>query len=250
MGDMSAQIPNPKEVLKLIAQGREMEQEDPQRATELLAASTVAFSGEEEVQEEKANEEEEEEESLLKGDLRWTSSQMGATPWRHLLNLYKQFQKSAMTKFSYQEDLSDEEKGEEVEEEDSSAKLCDTHIATSQSPPQRTFMSTESLGFGKSELKKLPAVPRESPLWNVDSPKDQELQVQSEVTRKESDMVKIWCQQAEGEEGCPPTFAEYWRLEGGRLKLDPPPEGRVLSTLCEASRNEPLFVEELEEVEN
>ncbi|XP_069879485.1 gametogenetin-binding protein 1-like isoform X2 [Dipodomys merriami] len=225
-----------------------MEQEGPQRATELLAASTVAFTGEEEVQEEKANEEEEEEECLLKGDLRWTSSQMGATPWRHLLNLYKQFQKSAMTK----EDLSDEEKGEEegVEEEDSSAKLCDTHIATSQSPPRRTFMYTESLGFGKSELKKLLAVPEESPLWNVDSSKDQELPVQSEVTRKESDMVKIWCQQAEGEEGCPPTFGECWRLEGGQLKLDPPPEGSVPSTLSEAWRNEPLFMEELEEVEN
>ncbi|XP_048205170.1 gametogenetin-binding protein 1-like [Perognathus longimembris pacificus] len=176
------------------AQALKMEHEGPQRAMELLAASTVAFTREHGEEEEEAKEEEEEKECLLKGeygDLRGTSSQAGGTPWSHILSLYKHLRKSAMTQFSFQEDLANEEKREEVEEEeDSLAKLCDTHLATSQSPPRRTFMYTETLGFVESELKKLLAVPQEPPFWKVDSPEGQELPAQPEVTVKEADMVQ------------------------------------------------------------
>ncbi|KAM4835100.1 gametogenetin-binding protein 1-like isoform 2-T3 [Thomomys bottae] len=219
-----------------------MQQQGPQRATELPVANTRAFTREEE---EEAKEKEEEE-GLLKGDLRWTSSEVRAKPWSHLLSLYKQLQKSVMTKFSVQEDLTKEEKGEEG----SPLRLYDTHMATSQSSLRRTFMYTETLGFVESELKKLLSGPQDSSLWKVDSPKGQELPAQSKViVKEEDDMLKSRSQKVEEEEGCSPIFEECWGPKGGllrQLKLHPTLQGRVQSSLGEVSWSEPLLLEEME----
>ncbi|XP_064453541.1 gametogenetin-binding protein 1-like [Mirounga angustirostris] len=118
------------------AQALEVEQECPQRAMRPLEVSPKTFTREEE-------------ECLLDGDLRLASLKVGATPWNRLLTLYKQLQKSAMAKFPLKEGLPDEEKGkeEEMEEEDSSFKLCVPGIVTLQSPLHKTFRSTDNGGF-------------------------------------------------------------------------------------------------------
>ncbi|XP_006860618.1 PREDICTED: gametogenetin-binding protein 1-like [Chrysochloris asiatica] len=60
-----------------------------------------------------------EKEYLLDGYLKVASSKAGMTPWNHLLSLYKQLQKSAMAKFPLKEGLPREkEKGEEEEVEE------------------------------------------------------------------------------------------------------------------------------------
>lgn len=53
-----------------------------------------------------------------------------------------------MPQFPLKDDLSHEEKGEreDVEEEDSCLKLCAPHVATFQSPLQKTFRSTDTVG--------------------------------------------------------------------------------------------------------
>ncbi|XP_015422954.1 PREDICTED: gametogenetin-binding protein 1 isoform X1 [Myotis davidii] len=98
------------------------------------------------------------------GDLRPASLKVGATPWNHILTLYKQFQKLAMAKLPLEEDLTDEEEGEEeeMEEEDSSFKLCVP--VPLQSPLHKTFRPIETVGFVESELKKFLEAQQESRL--------------------------------------------------------------------------------------
>ncbi|XP_032959237.1 gametogenetin-binding protein 1-like isoform X2 [Rhinolophus ferrumequinum] len=134
-----------------------------------------------------------EEECLLDGDgdLRLASSKVGATPWNRLLTLYKQLQKSTMTKFPLKEALLHEEESEEeeMEEEDSSFKLCVPGIATLQSPIHKTFRSTDTVGFMESELKKLLVVQRESRLWKMGIHEDRELLTQPEITLEEAGIL-------------------------------------------------------------
>ncbi|KAL6082380.1 hypothetical protein STEG23_021535 [Scotinomys teguina] len=136
------------------------------------------------------------------GDLRLTPCKVGPTPWNYLLGLYKQLQMSAMVKaqrpamsqFPLKDDLSHEEKGEREEtEEDSYLKLCAPHVATVQSPLQKTFRSTDTVGFVESELKKILEVRRESRLWKVDSPEGRELLSQPDITLEEAGMVDGQC---------------------------------------------------------
>ncbi|XP_040588096.1 gametogenetin-binding protein 1 isoform X2 [Mesocricetus auratus] len=124
------------------------------------------------------------------GDLRVASCKAESTPWNYLLGLYKHLQKSAMTKFPLKDGLPQEEKGEREEaEEDSHLKLCAPHVATFQCPLQKTFRSTDTVGFVESELKKILAVRRESRLWKVGSPEGRELLTQPDITLEEAGMV-------------------------------------------------------------
>ncbi|XP_059138408.1 gametogenetin-binding protein 1-like isoform X1 [Peromyscus eremicus] len=132
------------------------------------------------------------------GDLRLTSCKAGPTPWNYLLGLYKQLQKSAMAKaqrpalpqFALKDGLSHEEKGEREEaEEDSYLKLCAPCVATVQSPLQKTFRSTDTVGFVESELKKILEVRRESRLWKVGNPEGRELLTRPDITLEEAGMV-------------------------------------------------------------
>ncbi|ERE92004.1 gametogenetin-binding protein 1 isoform X2 [Cricetulus griseus] len=143
--------------------------------------------------------EEEEEHCLIEiGDLRLASCKAGSTPWNYLLGLYKHLHKSAMTKaqrpgvpqLPLKEGSPHEEKGEREEaEEDSFLKLCAPHIATFQCPLQKTFRSTDTVGFVESELKKILAVRRESRLWKVGSPEGRELLTRPDITLEEAGMV-------------------------------------------------------------
>uniref|UniRef100_A0A8C0JQK9 Gametogenetin-binding protein 1 n=1 Tax=Canis lupus dingo TaxID=286419 RepID=A0A8C0JQK9_CANLU len=202
MGDTGAQIPTPMEVLRVGAQGREVkpilsrgsqkmlgspsekkEREkkekavgeasgdtrtsdnigggtaSPQRAVGPLEVCPKTFTREEK-------------ECLLDGDLRLASSKVG---------------------FLLKESLSDEEKGkeEEMEEDDSSFKLCVPGIVPLQSPLHKTFRSTNTVGkcFVESELKKLLIVQRESGLWKMGSHEGQELLTQPEITLEEAGIV-------------------------------------------------------------
>uniref|UniRef100_G1L3G2 Gametogenetin-binding protein 1 n=2 Tax=Ailuropoda melanoleuca TaxID=9646 RepID=G1L3G2_AILME len=160
------------------AQAVEVEQGCPQRATGPLEVSPKTFTRDEE------------KECPLDGDLRLASSKLGAAPWNRLLTLYKQLQKSAMTKFPLKEGLPDEKgKEKETEEEDSSFKLCVPGIVTLQSPLHKTFRSTDTVGFVESELKKLLAVQRESRLWKMGSHEGRELLTQPEITLEEAGIV-------------------------------------------------------------
>ncbi|XP_059555676.1 putative gametogenetin-binding protein 1 [Myotis daubentonii] len=105
-----------------------------------------------------------EEQQLPDGDLRPASLKVGATPWNHILTLYKQFQKLAMAKLPLEEDLTDEEEGEEeeMEEEDSSFKLCVP--VPLQSPLHKAFRPIDTVGFVESELKKFLEAQQESRL--------------------------------------------------------------------------------------
>ncbi|KAL1771900.1 gametoproteintin-binding protein 1 [Sigmodon hispidus] len=145
--------------------------------------------------------EEEEGRCLIEiGDLRLTSCKVGSTPWNYLLGLYKQLQKSAMTKtqrpsvpqFPLKDGLSHEGKGEQEgaeEEEDSYPDVCAPRIATFQCPLQKTFRSTDTVGFVESELKRILAVRRESRLWKVGSPEGRELLTRPDITLEEAGMV-------------------------------------------------------------
>ncbi|XP_006144278.1 gametogenetin-binding protein 1 isoform X2 [Tupaia chinensis] len=226
MGDLETQTPNPKEVLRVPAQGREIksvlptgsqgvqghlseeqkEEEEPageasgdagtperrhfaqaleverehlQRAMGPLDVSLEAL----------ARELEPEKECLLDRDLRLASFNGGSTPWNHLLTLYKQLQKSAMAKFPLMEDLPHEEEEEETKEEDSSLGLCVPGTAGLQSPLQKSFSPTDTVGFVQSELKNLLAVQRESRLWKVGSQEGRELLAQPEITLQEAGVV-------------------------------------------------------------
>ncbi|KAF3831416.1 hypothetical protein GH733_000228 [Mirounga leonina] len=269
MGDTGAQTPMPMKVLRVgaqdgevkpmlsrgsqavgeasgdtrtsdrghFAQALEVEQECPQRAMRPLEVSPKTFTREEE-------------ECLLDGDLRLASLKVGATPWNRLLTLYKQLQKSAMAK----EGLPDEEKGkeEEMEEEDSSFKLCVPGIVTLQSPLHKTFRSTDN-GFVESELKKLLAVQRESRLWKMGSLEGRELLTQPEITLEEAGIVDGQGHQAEGEGSHPPAFGKCWGPKEGvlrQLKHHPRLEGRVQSPLGVVSRTEHLLLEEMDEMGN
>uniref|UniRef100_A0A8C8XB86 Gametogenetin-binding protein 1 n=1 Tax=Panthera leo TaxID=9689 RepID=A0A8C8XB86_PANLE len=226
------------------AQALELEQGCLQRAMGPLEVGPETFTREEE------------KECLLDGDLRLASSKVGTTPWnRRLLTLYKQLQKSAVAKFPLKEGLPDEEKGkeEEMEEEDSSFKVCVPGIVTLQSPLHKTFRSTDTVGFVESELKKLLVVQRESRLWKMGSHEGRELLTQPEITLEEAGIVDGQGHQAEGEGSRPPAFGECWGPRGGvlrQLKHHPRLEGRVQPPLGVVSRTEHLLLEEMDEMGN
>nr|XP_055186687.1 uncharacterized protein LOC129513045 isoform X2 [Nyctereutes procyonoides] len=97
------------------------------------------------------------------------------------------FRNQPWPKFPLKESLSDEEKGkeEEMEEDDSSFKLCVPGIVPLQSPLPKTFRSTDTVGFVESELKNLLIVQRESGLWKMGSHEGRELLTQPEITLEE-----------------------------------------------------------------
>ncbi|XP_036104544.1 gametogenetin-binding protein 1-like [Molossus molossus] len=181
----------------------------------------------------------EEEECLLGGDLRLASVKVGATPWNHLLTLYKQFQKLTMAKFPLKDGLSHLE--EEGEEEDSSFKLCVPGIVTLQSPLHKTFGSTDTVGLVESDLKKLLEVQQESRLWKVGSREGREPLVQPEVALEAASIVGEQEHQAKGEGGRPPAFGECWgpgRRAPRQRKHHPGLEGRVQSPVGVVSSTE------------
>ncbi|XP_051043145.1 gametogenetin-binding protein 1 isoform X2 [Phodopus roborovskii] len=225
-GDMGSQTLNSKDALKLRAQGVEVSSVPTRKTREVLghlsekkgkeeeSAGASGASGDSDrehfaqaLEAEQGSlqwvsgplaltpgafiKEEEEGHCLIEiGDLRLASCKAGSTPWNYLLGLYKHLQKSAMTKFPLKDGLSHEEKGEREEvEEDSYLKLCAPHVATFQSPLQKTFRSTDTVGFVESELKKILAVQRESRLWKVGSPEGRELLTRPDITLEEAGMV-------------------------------------------------------------
>ncbi|XP_027992841.2 gametogenetin-binding protein 1-like [Eptesicus fuscus] len=117
-----------------------------------------------------------EEQCLLDGELRRASLKVGATPWNHILALYKQFQKLAMAKLP----LEEESEEEEMEEEDSSFKLCVP--VTFQSPLHKTFRPIDTVGFVESELKKLLVAQQESRRRKMGSHEGWEPLVPPEIT--------------------------------------------------------------------
>ncbi|XP_076772681.1 gametogenetin-binding protein 1-like isoform X3 [Arvicanthis niloticus] len=142
--------------------------------------------------------EEEDEHCLIEfGDIRLSNCKVGSTPWNYLLGLYKQLQKSAMAKaqrpgapqFALKDGLPQEEKGEREEAVVDESKWCAPRVSTYQSPLQKTFRSTDTVGFVESELKKILAVQREARLWKVGSPEGRELLTQPDITLEEAGMV-------------------------------------------------------------
>ncbi|XP_035879853.1 uncharacterized protein LOC118500166 [Phyllostomus discolor] len=165
-----------------------------QRATGPLEVSPEVFTREEK------------EECLLDGDLGLASLNMEATPWSHLLTLYKQLQKLAMAK--------EEGEEEEMEEEDSSFQLCVPGIVTLQSPLHKTFRSTDTVGCMESELEKLLVVQQESRLWKMGGHEGQEPLVHPEISLEEAGIVDDQGHQADGEGSHHPAFGECWGLPG------------------------------------
>uniref|UniRef100_A0A8C6GEY3 Gametogenetin-binding protein 1 n=1 Tax=Mus spicilegus TaxID=10103 RepID=A0A8C6GEY3_MUSSI len=132
------------------------------------------------------------------GDLKPSSCKVGSTPWNYLLGLYKQLQKSAMAKaqrpaapqLALKDGLPHEEKGEREEAVDESCpKWCAPRASTYQSPLQKKFRSTDTVGFVESELKKILSVQREARLWKVGNPEGRELLTQPDITLEEAGMV-------------------------------------------------------------
>lgn len=58
-----------------------------------------------------------------------------------------------------------------------------------QSPLQKKFRSTDTVGFVESELKKILSVQREARLWKVGNPEGRELLTQPDITLEEAGMV-------------------------------------------------------------
>nr|AAN10253.1 gametogenetin protein 1 binding protein [Mus musculus] len=146
------------------------------------------------------------------GDSKRSSCKVGSTPWNYLLGLYKQLQKSAMAKaqrpvapqLALKDGLPHEEKGEREEAVDESCpkwcaprassdescpKWCAPRASTYQSPLQKKFRSTDTVGFVESELKKILSVQREARLWKVGNPEGRELLTQPDITLEEAGMV-------------------------------------------------------------
>lgn len=73
--------------------------------------------------------------------------------------------------------------------DDSNLKWCAPRNSTYQSPLQKTFRSTDTVGFVESELKKILAVQREARLWKVGNPEGRELLTQPDITLEEAGMV-------------------------------------------------------------
>ncbi|XP_021077091.1 gametogenetin-binding protein 1 isoform X2 [Mus pahari] len=157
-------------------------------------------------------EEEDEDCPIEFGDLKPSSCKVGSTPWIYFLGLYKQFQKSAMAKaqrpsasqLALKDGLPHEEKGEREEAVDESnhkwcaprassdescPKWCAPRASTYQSPLQKAFRSTDTVGFVESELKKILSVQREARLWKVGNPEGRELLTQPDITLEEAGMV-------------------------------------------------------------
>ncbi|XP_037698938.1 gametogenetin-binding protein 1-like [Choloepus didactylus] len=230
LGDLGAQTSTPIEVLQVVTQSRKVRSVLPRGGQEVLGNLSEKEEKEEEEEEAvgeasgdtgatgrgyfaqalevepehlrramgplevkpKAFTREEEKECLLDGDLTLASSKAGATPWNHLLSMYKQLQKSAMTKFPFKEGLpGEEEKGEEeeMEEEVNYVDLWVPGTATLQSPLHKTFRSADTVGFMESEVKKLLAVQRESRLWKESSQDVLELLTRPEFMLEEVGIV-------------------------------------------------------------
>ncbi|XP_045691026.1 gametogenetin-binding protein 1-like isoform X2 [Phyllostomus hastatus] len=210
-----------------------------QRATGPLEVSPEVFTREEK------------EECLLDGDLGLASLNMGATPWSHLLTLYKQLQKLAMAK----EGLPHKEEGEEeeMEEEDSSFQLCVPGIVTLQSPLHKTFRSTDTVGCMESELEKLLVVQQESHLWKMGGHEGQEPLVHPEISPEEAGIVDDQGHQADGEGSHHPAFGECWgpgREALRQLKHHPRLERGVRSPPSVVYSTEHLLLEEMDEMGN
>ncbi|XP_036908670.1 gametogenetin-binding protein 1-like isoform X1 [Sturnira hondurensis] len=188
---------------------------------------------------------EEKKEWLLDGDLRLASLNVGATPWNHLLTLYKQLQKLAMAK--------EEGEEEEMEEEDSSFQLCVPGIVTLQSPLQKTFRSTDTVGFMESELEKLLVVQQESCLWRMGGHEGQEPLIHPEISPEEAGIVDHQGHQADGEGSHHPACGECWgpgREALRQLKHHPRLERRVQSPPGVVYSPEHLLLEEMDEMGN
>ncbi|XP_003281592.1 putative gametogenetin-binding protein 1 [Nomascus leucogenys] len=69
-----------------------------------------------------------------------------------------------------------------MKEEDSSFKLCVPGIVALQSPLNKAFRSTDTVGFLESELKKLLGMQQESHLWKLGSQEGRELLTWPEIT--------------------------------------------------------------------
>ncbi|KAG8512135.1 Gametogenetin-binding protein 1, partial [Galemys pyrenaicus] len=165
-----------------LAQAQELKQGCLERAVGPWEDSPEAFATEEE-------------EYLLEGDFRLAPLDVEATPWRCLLTLYKQLQKSTMAKESLpQEEEDEEEEEEEMEEADSSFELCASDTETLQAPLHKASRRADPLGFMESELKKLLVVQREPHLWKMGDYKDQELLTQPEVAPEGVGIVEgqVW----------------------------------------------------------
>ncbi|XP_054980236.1 gametogenetin-binding protein 1-like [Sorex araneus] len=180
------------------------------------------------------------------GDPRPASSTVGAAAWNHLLDLYKQLQKSAMAKF-LQESLAGKEKeeeGEEKKDEAGAAELSAPGASSFQSQPQASFRSTEPAGFMTSELKKLLEAQGKSGLWETASQEGEE-----QLAWPESCLAGP-SEMAAREGRCPPVFQGRWRAREQGPRRAP----RYLSPLegphgypAGALGTEPVLPEEMEE---
>ncbi|XP_012582102.1 PREDICTED: gametogenetin-binding protein 1-like [Condylura cristata] len=208
MGLATSQPPMPMKALKVTAQGVEVKSVSPREGQQVLSnlseeeahlaqAQAVKQGCLERAMEPwedspEAFTTEEEKENLLEGDVRLASLDVEATPWRCLLTLYKQLQKSTTAKFPLKESLTEEEEGEEEETEadDSSFELCDPDTDTFQSLLCKTSGLTDPLRIMESELKKLLVVQQEPYLWKMGDHKDQELLTQPEMIQEEVSLVE------------------------------------------------------------
>ncbi|EAX03743.1 hCG2000612 [Homo sapiens] len=78
-----------------------------------------------------------------------------------------------------------------MKEEDSSFKLCVPGIVALQSPPNKAFRSTDTVGFLESELKKLLGMQQESRLWKLGSQEGRELLTRPEITVVEGEGYEV-----------------------------------------------------------
>lgn len=113
-------------------------------------------------------------------------------------------QRPAAPQLALKDGLPHEEKGEREEAVDESCpkwcaprassdescpKWCAPRASTYQSPLQKKFRSTDTVGFVESELKKILSVQREARLWKVGNPEGRELLTQPDITLEEAGMV-------------------------------------------------------------
>ncbi|KAI5136511.1 Gametogenetin-Binding Protein 1-Like [Manis pentadactyla] len=181
LGDTGAQTPTPTEVLRVVAQGVEVEYILPRGSQEVLGNLFERREDEEEAAGEASGDTgtsrrsrfaqglEVEQGCLREARGQWTSATRPSPRRRRSVCLL--------------EGLPRQEKGkeEEMEGEDSLSELCVPGIVTPQSPLHKTFKSTDAVGFIESELKKLLAVEQESHLWKMGSQEGQELLTQPEI---------------------------------------------------------------------
>ncbi|XP_063489089.1 putative gametogenetin-binding protein 1 isoform X1 [Symphalangus syndactylus] len=78
-----------------------------------------------------------------------------------------------------------------MKEEDSSFKLCVPGIVVLQSPLNKAFRSTDTVGFLESELKKLLGMQQVSHLWKLGSQEGRELLTWPEITLVEGEGYEV-----------------------------------------------------------